>query len=38
MPPKTRITKEIIIQAAVEVARQSGYENINARTVSGQLH
>ena len=38
MPPKTRITKDMIIQAAVEVARQSGYETINARTVSEQLH
>ena len=38
MPPKTRITKDMIIQAAVEVARQSGHETINARTVSEQLH
>ena len=38
MPPKTRITKDMIINAAVEVARQSGYENINARTVSERLH
>ena len=38
MPPKTRITKDMIIQAAVVVARQSGHENINARTVSEQLH
>ena len=38
MPPRTRVTAEMIIQAAVEVARQSGFENINARTVSGQLH
>ncbi len=38
MPPKTRITAEMIVDAAVEVIRQSGFENINARTVSGQLH
>ncbi len=38
MPPKTRITAQMIINAAVEVVRQSGFENINARTVSGQLH
>ena len=38
MPPKTRITAEMIINAAVEVIRQSGFENLNARTVSGQLH
>ena len=38
MPPKTRITKDMIVQAAVEVVKQSGYEAINARTVSAQLH
>ena len=38
MPPKTRITKDMIVRAAIEVAKQSGYENINARTVSAQLH
>ena len=38
MPPKTRITKDRIIQAAIEVVRQSGYESINARTVSLQLN
>ena len=38
MPPKARITRDMIVQAAIEVARQSGYENINARTVSRQLH
>ncbi len=38
MPPKTRITKDMIIHAAIEVAKQSGYESINARTVSAQLH
>ena len=38
MPPKTMITKDSIVNAAVEVARQNGYKNINARTVSEQLH
>ena len=38
MPPKTRITKDMIVNAAVEVAKQSGYENINARTVAERLH
>ena len=38
MPPKTRITKDMIVRAAVEVVKQSGYETINARTVSEQLH
>ena len=38
MPPKTRITESMIIGAAIKVVRQSGFENINARTVSEQLH
>ncbi len=38
MPPKTRITKDGIVQSAVEVAKRSGYEAINARTVSERLH
>ena len=38
MPPKTRITQDMIINAAVEVAKQDGYENISARTVSERLH
>ena len=38
MPPNTRISKDRITDAAIEVIRQSGFENINARTVAGQLH
>ena len=38
MPPKTRITRDMILNAAVEVARKSGHETINARTVSARLH
>ena len=37
MPPKTKVTAAMIIHAAVEVARQNGFENINARTVSDKL-
>lgn len=37
MPPKTKITKEQIIDAAFEIARQSGAESINARSVSQKL-
>ena len=37
MPPKTRVTESMIVGAAIEVARRSGFENINARTVSEQL-
>ena len=38
MPPKTRITKDMIVDAAVAVVRQSGFESINVRNVSRQLH
>ncbi|MBP5161957.1 MAG: TetR/AcrR family transcriptional regulator [Spirochaetales bacterium] len=38
MPPKTRITKDMIIDAAIEVASENGFESINARTVSEKLN
>lgn len=38
MPPKARITRDMIITAAFEVARATGAENINARTVSQKLN
>ena len=37
MPPRAKITKEMIVDAAFAVARASGMENINARTVSQRL-
>ena len=38
MPPRTRITRDMIIDAAVAVVRESGFESVNARTVSRRLH
>ncbi|MCM1537060.1 MAG: TetR/AcrR family transcriptional regulator [bacterium] len=38
MPPKARITKDMVIDAAFEVARKAGAEHINARTVSKKLN
>lgn len=38
MPPKAKITKDMIIDAAFEIARKTGAENINARTVSQKLN
>ncbi len=38
MPPKPKITKDMVIDAAFEIARKTGAENINARTVSKELH
>lgn len=37
MPPKAKITKEMVINAAFKVARTEGAENVNARTVSQKL-
>ena len=37
MPPIAKITKEMIVDAGFEIARQYGIENVNARTVSEKL-
>lgn len=37
MPPKAKVTKEMVVDAAVEVARRHGAHNINARTVASEL-
>jgi len=37
MPPKAKITREMIIDAGMEVVREQGIENVNARTVSQKL-
>ena len=38
MPPKPKITKEMVVDAAFDVARETGWENINARTVAKKLN
>lgn len=38
MPPKPKITKDMIIDAAFAIARDEGAEQINARTVSERLN
>lgn len=38
MPPRAKITREMVIDAAFEVAREMGWENINARTVAKKLN
>lgn len=38
VPPRAKITKEMVIDAAFEVARETGAENINARTVAKKLN
>ena len=38
MPPKVRITKESIIQTALELIRQNGMQAVNARAIAEILH
>ena len=38
MPAKAKVTREMILDAAFAVARETGAKNINARTVSERLH
>lgn len=38
MPPKAKITKNMVVDAAFEVVREEGTENINARTVAKKLN
>jgi len=37
VPAKAKVTKEMIVEAAFEVTRAEGAENVNARTVSQKL-
>ena len=37
MPPKAKINREMIIDAAYEIVRESGEENINARNIAQKL-
>ena len=38
MPPKVKITREMIEDAAFEIVRKEGHENLNARTIAKYLH
>lgn len=38
MPPKPKITRDMVVAAAFEVARKTGAENINARNVANKLN
>ena len=37
MPPKAKINKEMILDAAVAIVREQGHEMINARTIAERL-
>lgn len=38
LPPKVRIGREMIVEAAFEIARESGVEGVNARAVARRLN
>ena len=38
MPPRTKVTKDGILQAAVDLVRQHGEQGLNARTVAATVH
>lgn len=38
MPPKNKFTREEIIEAAFEIAREEGFSKITARSVAGRLN
>ncbi len=38
MPPKAKITKEMVVEAAFEIAREAGWECISARAVAERLN
>ena len=37
MPPKVKVTRQMVADAAFDVVRASGHENLNARTIAKQL-
>ena len=37
MPPKAKITKEMVIEAGLKIVRTEGYEALNVRRVAGEL-
>lgn len=37
MPPKARITKEMILNTVLEITRETGFETINARSIASKL-
>lgn len=37
MPPRPRISKEMVLGTALEITREEGYEAVNARSIAGRL-
>lgn len=37
MPPKAKITKEMILHTVLDITRETGFETVNARSIAGKL-
>ena len=37
MPPKARITKEMILNTVLDITRETGFESVNARSIAKKL-
>ena len=37
MPPKPKITRDLILIAALDITRETGFETVNARSIAGKL-
>lgn len=37
MPPKAKITKEMILNTTLDITRDTGFETVNARSIAGRL-
>lgn len=37
MPPKPKITKDMILNAVLEITRKTGFDAVNARSIAGRL-
>ncbi len=37
MPPKAKITKDMILNIVFDITRDTGYETVNARSISNKL-
>lgn len=37
MPPKAKITKEMILNTVLDITRETGFQTVNARSIAGRL-
>lgn len=38
MPPKAKITKDMILNTVLKITRETGFETVNARSIANSLH